>query len=84
MTAGFPRILLAVLTVIAVQLASPLVAQAQSRVALVIGQSAYQKVVQLPNTANYATQMSKLIHIAFPKAGLGTLVGDEAPPASVL
>jgi uncharacterized caspase-like protein len=61
MTKGFPRLFLTIFAIIAVQLAAPLTAQAQSRLALVIGQSAYQKVVQLPNTANDAKQMTALL-----------------------
>jgi hypothetical protein len=57
----FPRLFLAIIAAIAVQLSAPLAAQAQNRVALVIGQSAYQKVVQLPNTANDAKQMTALL-----------------------
>lgn len=73
MTATFPRLLLAVLASLAVQLVSPLAAQAQNRVALVIGQSAYQKVVQLPNTANDATQMSKLLS----QAGFNVMTAND-------
>ena len=61
MTAPFPRLFLTILAIIAAQLLSPLAAHAQNRVALVIGQSAYQKVVQLPNTANDAKQMTALL-----------------------
>jgi uncharacterized caspase-like protein len=61
MRTGFPRFFLTVFAVVALQLLSPLAAQAQNRVALVIGQSAYQKVVQLPNTANDAKQMTALL-----------------------
>jgi len=61
MTTGFPRLFLTIFAVIAVQLAAPLAAHAQNRLALVIGQSAYQKVVQLPNTANDAKQMTALL-----------------------
>ena len=73
MIATFPRLLLAVLAILAVQLVSPLAAQAQNRVALVIGQSAYQKVVQLPNTANDATQMSKLLS----QAGFNVMTAND-------
>ena len=59
MTAGFPRLFLIIF--FAGLLSSPLAAQAQNRLALVIGQSAYQKVVQLPNTANDAKQMTALL-----------------------
>jgi len=73
MTAGFPRLFLALLAIIAVQLVSPLAAHAQNRVALVIGQSAYQKVVQLPNTANDATQMTKLLT----QAGFSVMTAND-------
>lgn len=73
MIATFPRLLLAVLAILAVQLVSPLAAQAQNRVALVIGQSAYQKVVPLPNTANDATQMSKLLS----QAGFNVMTAND-------
>ncbi len=61
MTAAFPKLFLTIFAFIAVQLIAPVAAQAQNRVALVIGQSAYQKVVQLPNTANDAKQMTALL-----------------------
>jgi uncharacterized caspase-like protein len=61
MSAGFPKVFLTVFAVIAGLSLSSLAAQAQNRVALVIGQSAYQKVVQLPNTANDAKQMTALL-----------------------
>ena len=61
MTAGFPRLFLTIFAVFAGLSLSSLTAQAQNRVALVIGQSAYQKVVQLPNTANDAKQMTALL-----------------------
>ena len=61
MTALFPRLFLTILTILVVQLSSPLAAQAQNRFALVIGQSAYQQVVQLPNTTNDARQMTALL-----------------------
>jgi uncharacterized caspase-like protein len=73
MSAGFPRLLLAVLAILAVQLVSPLAAHAQNRVALVIGQSAYQNVVQLPNTANDAAQMSKLLS----QAGFSVMTAND-------
>jgi len=73
MTAGFPKVLLALLASIIVQLASPFAAQAQNRLALVIGQSAYQRVVQLPNTANDATQMSKLLS----QAGFSVMTAND-------
>jgi uncharacterized caspase-like protein len=57
----FPRLFLTIVAAVAVQLSAPFAAQAQNRVALVIGQSAYQKVVQLPNTANDAKQMTALL-----------------------
>ena len=55
---SLPKVLVAALAFVLVQLGAPLTAHAQNRVALVIGQSAYQKVVQLPNTANDASQCS--------------------------
>jgi caspase domain-containing protein len=61
MTAGFPRLFLTIFVVFVGLSLSSLTAQAQNRVALVIGQSAYQKVVQLPNTANDAKQMTALL-----------------------
>jgi uncharacterized caspase-like protein len=73
MTAVFPRFLLAFLTILTAQLVSPLAAHAQNRVALVIAQSAYQKVVQLPNTANDATQMSKLLS----QAGFSVMAAND-------
>src|SRR4051794_18356570 len=73
MTAGFPRLFLGLLAIVAVQLALPFAAQAQNRLALVIGQSAYQKVVQLPNTANDAAQMSKLLS----QAGFSVMTAND-------
>jgi hypothetical protein len=61
MTAGFPRLFLTIFAIFTGLALSPHAAQAQNRVALVIGQSAYQKVVQLPNTANDAKQMTALL-----------------------
>ena len=61
MTSWFPRPFLTAFAILAVLALSPLAAQAQNRLALVIGQSAYKNVVQLPNTANDAKQMTALL-----------------------
>ncbi len=73
MSAGVSRLLLAVFAVIAVQLMSPFSAQAQNRLALVIGQSAYKNVVQLPNTANDAKQMTALLS----QAGFNVMTASD-------
>jgi uncharacterized caspase-like protein len=73
MISRFPKLLLTIVAVIAVQLFVPLAAQAQNRVALVIGQSAYQKVVQLPNTANDAKQMTALLS----QAGFNVMTASD-------
>jgi uncharacterized caspase-like protein len=56
-----PKLLATSLLTLLLQLGATLTASAQNRVALVIGQSNYQNVVQLPNTANDARQMTDLL-----------------------
>src|SRR5437879_11296607 len=73
MIAGFPRLILATFALLAAQLVAPLAAQAQNRVALVIGQSAYKNVVQLPNTANDAKQMTTLLT----QAGFNVMTAND-------
>src|SRR5262250_1448982 len=55
------NLLSAALLALLLQVVSAPGAQATNRVALVIGQSAYRDVVQLPNTANDSRRMSDLL-----------------------
>ena len=55
----FPRVLCAALALAAIAATSG--ARAENRLALVIGQSAYRAVTALPNPANDASAMSKLL-----------------------
>jgi hypothetical protein len=48
-----------------------------------VGPTSVQTPMREP-TITCATEMARMIHIAFPRVGWGTLSGEEAPPASWL